>query len=160
MELAVQCWFHATYSWPAFFRPSQWDAVARDLDQMAPRGTAIFSGDMVQDLSLHAKIHVLPTYYVLNEPTDAAIRDFFARQNCVPAYFILVDSSLKEWITRAPAFVKSLEEVARYPLIIGGVGWQNLHVCRVNSHDWLVAPERQGPTPGLPQENAEPKATK
>jgi hypothetical protein len=154
VELAIQCWFHTKYTWPSFFRSSQWTVVARDLEQMEPRGTAVFSGDIVQDLSLHAKIHVLPTYYLLDDPTDTAIRDFFVRQNCVPTYFVLVDSSVKGWATRAPAFVSSLEEVARYPLIIGGVGWQNTHVCRLRSRDWLVTPERQGPTPGSPQEKA------
>jgi len=148
VELAVQCWFHADYTWPAFFRPSQWNEVAKDLAQLPPRGTAVFSGEMVQDLSLRAKIHVLPTYYLLDEPTDAAIREFFVRQNAVPDYFVLLDNNVKKWVAGAPAFAASLEEVGHFSLIIGGIGIQKVHLCRFRSYDWLVRPDGQRPATG------------
>jgi hypothetical protein len=152
VELAMQCWFHANYTWPSFLRPSQWEAVTRDLEQIPSRETAVFSGDMVQDLSLRAKIHVLPTFYLLDEPTDAAVRDFFVRQNCVPTFFVLVDGDLKQWDTQAPVFANSLEEVGRYPLLIGGIGWQNVHLFRFRSYEWLATPERQESIPRVPQD--------
>jgi hypothetical protein len=152
VELALQCWFHAKFTWPTFLRPSQWDAVARDLEQMPSRETAVFAGEMVQDLSLRAKIRVLPTFYLLNEPTDAAVRDFFVRQNCVPTFFVLVDANLKHWGTLAPVFANSLEEVGCYPLLIGGIGWQNVHFFRFRSYEWLASPGRQESTRGALQE--------
>jgi hypothetical protein len=119
---------------------------------MPSRETAVFAGEMVQDLSLRAKIRVLPTFYLLNEPTDAAVRDFFVRQNCVPTFFVLVDANLKHWGTLAPVFANSLEEVGCYPLLIGGIGWQNVHFFRFRSYEWLASPERQESTRGALQE--------
>jgi hypothetical protein len=159
VELAMQCWFHAKYTWPTFLRPSQWDAVARDLEHMPSRETAVFSGEMVQDLSLRAKIRVLPIYYLLEEPTDAAVRDFFARQNCVPTFFVLMDSNLKQWFTQAPVFASSLEEVGSYPLLIGGIGWQNVHFFRFRSYEWLATPGQPESAPGAPQEKTGSKSS-
>ena len=138
VELFVQCLFHAKYTVPSFYRASQWEAVAREVERMPPAG-GVFAGDIVQDLSLRARIAVLPTYYVLKKPADSAVRDFFTRQNCVPAYFVLLESNVNEW-SLAPAFMNSLQEVWRCRLIIGGLGWQDVHFYRFNSYDWLVDP--------------------
>lgn len=136
-EIAMQCWFHAKLTVPSFNRPSLWEAAAKDLKTLPSADTAIFSGELTQDFSLRAKIHTLPTYYLLDDVTDASLRDFFTRQSSKPDYFIVIDASASNLTVHAPAFANSLEVVRRYPLIIGGIGFHNVFVCHFKSYDWL-----------------------
>lgn len=139
LEISVQMMLHSVYMKPAYFRESQWVGCSYALERLKRSENDLFAGSMVQDLSLHADIRVLPTYYVLDEEQldDGSVRDFFLRQNQIPDYFLLLDSEHPLWIQKAPLFMRSLEATGGCELLIGGLGLRNLYVYRLTSHDWL-----------------------
>ncbi len=138
LEIAAQIPLHSAYLLPSYHRISQWESLSKDVEEIASQNNnTIFSGDMVQDIALHADIEVLPTYFLMDEIDDNFIGEFFKRQGRRPTHFIIVEFNDLKWSRTAPLFMKSLEEIKRYPLLIGGAGFRRVILYRFKSYDWL-----------------------
>jgi hypothetical protein len=140
LEITVQLMLHSVYMKPTYFRESQWGACSRALEALGRSESDLFAGSMVQDLSLHSNIRVLPTYYALDETNnldDSSVRDFFVRQSSIPRYFLLLDIEHPLWAEKAPIFMSNLEAIERCQLLVGGIGLRNLQIYRFKSYDWL-----------------------
>tara|TARA_B100000959_G_C14989929_1_gene627357 strand:- start:2875 stop:4599 length:1725 start_codon:yes stop_codon:yes gene_type:complete len=139
LELSVQCTFHLALMVPSYYRQSQWTNIAADMEKLMNKKEDIITGDMVQNLALYADVHVLPTFYVLDENDDKSIKKFYLSQNRIPTYIMLADFKHKYWWKNSPKFMKSLQEVQKYSLFIGDVGWRVFRIYRIKSYEWLYS---------------------
>jgi hypothetical protein len=72
-----------------------------------------------------------------SELDENSVRDFFARQQSLPDYFLLLDVEHRRWREKAPIFASDLEAIGRCRLLIGGLGLRDLYVYRFRSYNWL-----------------------
>lgn len=141
LELSVQSMFHLTFMVPSYYRQSQWTNIATDMEKLMMKKEDIITGDIVQNLRLYSDINILPTYHIQGKVDDESIRNFYSRQNRLPTYYLIIDFKQSKYRADAPRLMKSLQEVQRYSLYIGGVGRRVLHVYRIKSYEWLHSPD-------------------
>ncbi len=137
LNLVIQFQLHAAYMFPSYFRKSQWNSISGYLEQISVTGNALFSGDLVQDLALHSDIHVLPTFYLLENENDLFLKQFYKGIDKIPTHFIVIDIKRNRLWAEAPNFMKSLKEIHHCPLLIGGLGLRHIFIYRFMSYQWL-----------------------
>lgn len=142
IELLVQCGFHCQMTLPSFHRPSPWEQASHTLAGLSPNAPMVLAGDNVECFALRARLRVFPTYYLLTEPNDAAVRQFCWRQNIRPTHFSILEDNLKSWTENAPGFFRALQEVAALKVNVGGFGARTVRIYRMTAYDWLDVPQK------------------
>ncbi len=142
LNLVVQIQLFAAYTVPFYSHKNQWHKISAYLEGLSQKENAIFSGDLVENIALHADIQVIPTFYLLEGKNDVSLKKLFKDVKELPTHFIISEGHIKRFQVEAPNFMKSLKVINRFPLVIGGYGRRRIFIFQFTSYNWLNQSDR------------------